>query len=165
MTAPAKFYPGGRLAGAALRAVAPLAAYKSLAESVTGSITLQNDDALLLPLAANAVYYFRCKLGYTGAASGSGDIKLGWTLPSGASMGYALYGDSGGSATNGFWETQTSVPAANSNGSTPVAVVMRGTIATAGTPGAVQLQWCQHTSSATATTVLAGSSLLAWQVQ
>lgn len=164
MTAPAKFYPGGRLSGPALRGTAPLAAYKSLNEGVTSSIVLQNDDALLLLLPASAVFYFRCKLGYT-AAAGTGDIKLGWTLPDSASMAYALYGDSGGSATNGFWETQTSVPALSGNGTTPAALVMRGTVATAGTPGVMQLQWCQHTSSATATVVLAGSSLLAWQVQ
>jgi hypothetical protein len=164
VTAPAKFYPRGRIAGPALRGIAPAVAYKPVAESVTSSIALQSDDALLLQLAADAVYYFRCKLGYT-AANGTGDLKLGWLLPSGADMGYALYGNSGGSATSGFWESQSSVPAVTGNGTTPVAVVMRGSVATASTPGVMQLQWSQHTSSATATTVLPGSSLLAWQVQ
>jgi hypothetical protein len=164
VTAPAKFYPRGRASGPALRGVAPVAAYKSVAESVTSSITLQSDDALLLQLAANAVYYFRLKVGYT-AANGTGDLKLGWLLPSGAIMGYALYGNSGGSATSGFWESQSSVPAVTGNGATPVSVVMRGAVATTSTPGVMQLQWCQHTSSATATIVLPGSSLLAWQVQ
>ncbi|MGH3743722.1 MAG: hypothetical protein ACRDTP_02550 [Mycobacteriales bacterium] len=164
MTAPAKFYQGGRLTGAALRGAAPMSAYKAQAQAVTSSTVLANDDALLLQLAAGGVYYFRCKLGYTGDVSGSGDIKLGWTLPSAATMGYALYGISGGSATNGYWEAQTSVPALNSNGTTPVACVMRGTVSVSSTPGVMQLTWCQHISSATATSVLPGSSLLAWQV-
>lgn len=165
MTDPAKFFPTGRLSGPALRGVAPVAAYKSVAESVVSSIVLQSDDALLLQLEADAVYYFRCRLGYTGAASGSGDLKLGWLLPNGAAMGYALYGNNSGSATNGFWESQSSVPAVNSNGATAVSCVMRGTVQVFETPGVMQLQWCQHTSSATATSVLQGSSLLAWRVQ
>lgn len=166
MTAPSQIFAGGRILAAAVRGVAPLSAYKSIDEAVTSSTTLQNDDALLLSLQANAVYYFTLVLGYKGAASGTGDIKFGWAFPSGAVMAYALYGNNAGVATNGFWETQTSVPALNSLGtSTPVGAVAQGTIAVSSTPGTLQLQWAQHTSSATATTVLTGSVLLAWQVQ
>lgn len=165
MTAPGTFRDGGRLTGAALRGIAPLCAYKSIAQAVASSVTLQSDDALLLQLAANAVYYFRCKLGYSGAASGSGDLKLGWSLPGSASMDYALYGNHGGSATPGWWETQSSVPGLNTEGAgASLACVMRGTVTTGEAPGAMQLQWCQNTSSATATTVLAGSSLIAWRI-
>lgn len=166
MTAPAKFFPGGRLSGAMLRGIAPLSAYKSQSQAVaSNAATFVNDDALLLQLAENAVYYFRCKVGYTGNTSGSGDIDLAWSLPSGAVMGYALYGFKGGVATPGFWQTSASI-SLNSNGTgSPLSAVLRGTVDTAGTAGMMQLTWKQNTSSATATTVLAGSSLLAWQVQ
>lgn len=166
MTAPSKFYPGGRGTGPDLRGIKPAAAYKPLSQAIAGSTTLTDDDALLLQLAAGAVYYFRCKLGYTGAASGSGDLKLGWALPSGATMAYALYGNHSNAATPGYWETQTSVPGLNTEGTTtPLACVMKGTVAVSSTPGVMQLQWCQNTSNGTtATTVLAGSSLLAWQI-
>lgn len=168
MTAAGRIYAGSRLTAAMVQAVAPLSAYKSQVEIVTSSTVLQNDDALLLPeLQADAVYMFICVLGYNGGTLGSSDIKLAWLLPSGAVMSYALYGNTtSGAATNGYWETQTSIPALGTNGTgTPIGAVMAGTVATSATPGAMQLQWAQHTSSATPTTVLQGSVLGAWQVQ
>lgn len=171
MTAPAKFFPTGRQSGPALRGAVPLAAYKSVSESGPNSNVPQDDDALLLPLLASAVYRFTCVIGYTGNTTGTGDIKVGWTVPSGATMAYVLQGMTGASgsqvATNGWWETESSLTTLDSNGaSTPVSAVMKGTIATAATPGTLQLIWAQHSATSTvATTVLAGSSLLAWQVQ
>jgi hypothetical protein len=166
-----EFFPGGRLSGPAMRGIAPLAAYKPVSESGPNSNVPQDDDALLLPLLASAVYRFSCVLGYTGNATGTGDIKVGFTVPSGATMGYVLYGMTGASgsqvATNGWWETESSLTTLDSNGaSSPVSCVMKGTIDTAATPGTLQLIWSQHSATSTvATTVLAGSSLLAWQVQ
>lgn len=171
MTAPSKFYPTGRLSGPALRGAAPLSAYKPVSESGPNSNVPQDDDALLLQLLANAVYKFVCVIGYTGNTTGSGDIKVGFTVPSGAVMGYPLQGMTGASgsqvATNGWWETAASLTTLDSNGaSSPVSAVMKGTVATAATPGTLQLIWSQHSATSTvATTVLAGSVLLAWQVQ
>jgi hypothetical protein len=171
VTNPAKFYKGARLSGTALRGIAPLVAYKPVSESGPNSNVPQDDDALLLQLLANAVYKFACVVGYTGNATGTGDIKVGFTVPSGATIGYQLQGMTGASgsqvATNGWWETAASLTTLDSNGaSSPVSAVMKGTIATAATPGTLQLVWAQHsTASTVATTVLAGSVLLAWQVQ
>jgi hypothetical protein len=163
VTAPAKFYKGGRPTGAAVRGIAPIAAYKTLAESVvSNNTTLQADDALLLQLNAGAVYLFKLKVGYT-AANGTGDIHFGWSVPSGASMGYAAYGDTGGAASDAPWYTTAQTPVFSGNGTTPCGAIMKGTCVT-GEAGALQLMWCQHTSSTTATTVLSGSDLLAWQV-
>lgn len=166
MTAPAKFYPGGRLLGSAARGIAPLSAYKAQNQSVASSAAFVNDDALLLSLEAGAVYFFACTLGYNGATSGSGDIDLAWTVPSGAVMGYALYSNKGGVATNGFWGTGASISLNTGGTSTTFGAVMEGTVAMSSSPGLLQLQWKQNTTNGTTpTVVVAGSELLAWQVQ
>ena len=81
---PAVYWLHGSGGGGA--GIAPLAAYKTLDETVTNSTTLQNDDALLVSLAANAVYLFAVLLDYEGAAVGTGDLKYGWGVPTGATM-------------------------------------------------------------------------------
>jgi hypothetical protein len=166
VTAPAKFYPGGRAAGPAVRGIAPLSAYKAQGQSVASATVFVNDDALLLQLAAGAVYYFACVLGYNGASSGSGDIDLAWSLPSGASMGYSLYGNKGGVATPGTWGTGASVSLNTGGAGTTFSAVMQGAVAMSPTPGALQLTWKQNTTNGTTpTSVVAGSELLAWRVQ
>lgn len=158
-------YAGSRLTGLGLRAVAPLSAYKGTSQAGSGS-TLANDSALFLPLLANAVYDFELVIGYTGSATGSGDIKLAWTLPSAATVGYTIYGSTtSGSATDAPWVTSTSAQALGANGATPVGAVLSGTVATSTTAGTMQLQWARNSGSGTSPTVLAGSVLLAWQVQ
>lgn len=161
-------YAGSRLTGLGLRAAAPLSAYKGANQSSTNSTTLFNDNALFLPLLANAVYDFELVIGYTGGTLGSSDIKLAWTLPSGATVGYTIYGSTtSGNATDAPWVTGTSAQALGSAGaSTPVGAVLSGTVATSTTAGTMQLQWAKNsTGVSTVSTVLAGSVLLAWQVQ
>lgn len=166
MTAFGQVQAGSRLFAAMAQGVAPLSAYKGTSQLVTSSTTLTNDTALAIELQANAVYSFALILGYNGA-SGAGNLKFGWALPSLATMGYSLYGNTtGGSATDGPWETGSSVPALGTSGTgTSLGAVAQGAIATGSTAGPMQLQWAQNSSSSTATTVLAGSVLLAWQVQ
>ena len=142
--------------------------YKGGSQSSPNSTTLANDTALFIPLLANAVYDFELLLGYNGGTLGSSDLKIGWSVPSGTTMGYTAYGNTtSGAATDAPWYTQSATPAFGTNGtSTPIGLVLSGTVATAGTAGNLQLQWAKNsTSVATVTTVLAGSVLLAWQVQ
>lgn len=171
MTATGTLVPGGRLTGAALRGMVPLSAYKAQSQAGPNSdLPLIDDDALLLQLRDSAVYRFKCALGYTGNTVNNGDIKVGWSVPSGATMLYTLYGATvNGStliATPGDWCTELTITSLNSNSTTPVGCVMTGVIVMSSTPGTMQLQWTQHAATSTvATTVLAGSVLLAWQVQ
>jgi hypothetical protein len=145
--------------------VAPLSAYKAASQAGVNS-TLANDSALFLPLLANAVYDFELVLGYTGGTLGSSDLKLAWVLPSGATIGYAIYGNNtSGNATDAPWITSTSAQVLGTNGATPAGAVLSGTVATSGTPNPMQLQWARNAGSGTVPTVLAGSVLLAWQVQ
>ncbi len=57
---------------------------KTSDESVTSSTTLQDDDDLEFDADANSVYFLIA--GSLGDASGTGDLKFGWTLPSGAEI-------------------------------------------------------------------------------
>jgi hypothetical protein len=166
LTALGQIQAGARLTAAMAQGVAPLSAYKGSSQAGSGS-TLANDNALFLTVQPNAVYYFELVIGYQGGTGGSSDIKLGWSLPSGATMTYALEGNTtGGVATAGAWETQSSTPALGTAGSgVPVGAVASGTIATSSTGGTMQLQWARNAGSGTAPTVLAGSTLDAWQVQ
>ena len=167
MTTPtSQLFAGSRLTALGIRGSAPLAAYKSSSQTASGS-TLGNDSALVLALQASAVYRFALVFGYTGGTLGSSDLKFGWSLPSGASMGYSVYGNTtAGAATAAPWYTDSSSPAAlGSNGSTPISAVMAGTVAVSASAGNLQFQFARNASSGTAPTVLAGAALLAWQVQ
>jgi hypothetical protein len=166
MTAAGQVYAGSRETAAMLQGVAPLSAYKATNQPGSGS-TLANDSALVIPLQANAVYDFELILGYFGGTQGSSDIKLGWSLPSGASMGYTVYGNTtGGNPTDAPWYTASSTPALGTNGTgTNIGAILSGTVSVGANAGNMQLQWARNAGSGTAPTVLAGSILLAWQVQ
>lgn len=166
MTTVGQIQAGSVLTAGMAQSVAPLSAYKSSNQSVTSSTTLVDDSALYVPLLASAVYFFTCVLGYEGGTRGSSDIKVAWSLPTDASMVYALTGyTTGGDATAGYWETESASPTGTNGSTTPISAVLNGTVTMSSTAGNMQLQWAQNTSSSTATTVLAGSVLVAWQVQ
>lgn len=134
-------------------------AIKTGDESVTSSTTLQNDDQLVLPVAANARYIMDGWFRYTGAASPAGDLKMGWTLPSGASMSWTNFGvnTSALTAYNVVVELTAGGRAVGTNGATEMSCAPKGYIATSSTSGSLQLQWAQNSSSGTATVLKVGS--------
>lgn len=158
------FQAGQRLTAQALRNALLLEAYKGSDQSVTSnSTTLVNDTALALALQANATYLVEFLVFYTGGTAGSSDWKYGVTVPSGATI--SPIRELG--LTTGLAVQYLTVPAGGAFGSNgtgnKMAAEMKFTIVTSAA-GTLQLQWCQNTSSATATTVKAGSSLVAWQL-
>lgn len=167
MTALGNLLAGQRLTAAEVQGVAPLAAWKAADQSVTSSTTLVNDTALFLSLAANATYKFDLALLYKGAATGTADLKPAWTVPSGCVIAAITGGVNTGLGSVWGTMTQSTVnPAAfGTNGtSLPLSLIVSGTVTTSSTPGIMQFQWAQNTSNATPTTVMAGSSLAAWQI-
>jgi hypothetical protein len=137
---------------------------KTIDEAVTSSVTLQADDQLFLPVAANSFYQLDCFLMYTGAADPAGGFGLDWTGPAGFSMSWASYGVNGAIAAGSL--TDHDVVALSNNGlrnhgSNNVGTVMSmrpaGVVATAGTAGTLTLRWAQGASNATATTLKANS--------
>jgi hypothetical protein len=136
------------------------AVQKTANEDVSGSTTLQNDDALLFAIEASVsvVAVFTIK---AGAALGTTGIKVAVTVPSGASIAVtSTITDTGGVAralfansSGGAMDFTTAMFAANDASITITASVGNGANA-----GNVQLQWAQSTSSGTQLTVYAGSS-------
>lgn len=131
---------------------------KTSPQTVTSSTTLVNDTQLAITVSAGAAYWFELYLFYDGGTSGSSDLKLAWTFPSGMSMGYQCISRNNSGQTA---QIQTDVIVAQTNGAgVPMALTMRGTVNVSSTTGTLQLQWAQNASSATATTVHTGSALM-----
>lgn len=134
---------------------AMIAARKTADEVVNNSSTLQNDNHLSWPVAANAVYEMRLELVYvTGTTP---DIKFGWTYPSGLTMVWQHRGTdlSGNVAFRGNYNAATVL---GIGGTTfEEYVTLTGLITVSSTAGTLQLQWAQSTANASDTTLRSGS--------
>lgn len=139
--------------------------HKTADESVISSTTMQNDNHLLVSVAANAEYEIELQMAANGSAAG--DIKLQWTIPSGATTQRFCRGPDTSSAGSSAATTIRCNGVTNGHGtainyglfstSEQSWIEERMYIVTAGTAGVVQLQWAQNASTATNTTVEAGS--------
>jgi hypothetical protein len=138
---------------------------KSANESVTSSTTLQNDDHLSASIGATGTYTFDVFL-LVNSGDSAADLKVGFSFPTGT----CHFGGTGGhigaytTGTSGVGEyfaiaSATSGTSFLGYGVSSTAVTwvrLTGTfIATA--TGTLRVMWAQVASSATATTLLAGS--------
>lgn len=129
-------------------------AVKSADESVNNSDVLQNDDDLLVPVAANTDYVFILDI-LAVSVTATPDLKVGWSVPAGATMTWAMVGDieqNYNSENEGGTDIQTLT-------SSLKYTRWVGTVQVAGTSGNLQLQWAQTAATAEDTTVKAGSML------
>ena len=149
-----------------LQRMLPLIAEKASDQPLTSSTTLASDSALLVPLEASAKYDVELKLYYTGGTTGSSDLKFAWTVPSGTTItGSALaISNPLGVALLYYTQATASVFSASNGTGNPFGIRVWGTVVTSSTTGNLQLTWAQNTSSATATTVKAGSLLTARRI-
>lgn len=157
---------GQRITASLLASMLPDVVAKTTTENLASSTTLQNDDELFSSVEANATYDVELWLLHSSDSGADGDIKVGWTGPSGASMTWGVQGSneaatSSTAATSINLQTRTIGETANfgGGGSTGTSAYIRGRLTTAGTAGTLRLQWAQRSSSATATQVRAGSIL------
>jgi hypothetical protein len=134
-------------------------------QSVTSSTTLVNDNTLFIPMPAGTSWFYAGFLSVTGAAIGTGDIKVALTGPSGATglveaFGFntSAAGPLSGSPVRGLGSAIT----VGVNGGSASPVILIGSVTIGATPGNLQLQFAQNSSSATSTTVGTGSILAAW---
>src|SRR6185437_6429108 len=130
-----------------------IGADKNADESVTSSVTLQNDDELALVLPAGMTYTLDGLLIITGA-SGAGGMAVALTWPGTASVwwtcsnGLAVAG--GAAPDNAIRNTSgTSVPLGTS-GATLVDGRLKGKVFTGSAICTLQLQFAQSVSNATA---------------
>lgn len=161
MTAAGQVNAGSRITAAMVRGTAPLSAYKGASQPLASQTALQNDNALYIELLANAIYHFELTVFYNGPSGNT--MTQGLVLPSGATCAYSLKQLlSGGSFSAGYYESGNPPAAYCSGTGTTYSIEMKGTIVVA-SAGTLQYQWAQGSSSATDTTVQAGSDLVAWQ--
>jgi hypothetical protein len=156
---------GGRILSSQIRGAVTLSSVRSTTQSVTSSTALQNDNQLFFnSIPASTTWKFLLTVLYNGGTTGSSDIKVGWSLPSGATafgMSIAVANPLGVSIVY-FTQATTVFSATNGTGS-PLGAFFSGSIIMGSTAGTVQLQWAQNTSNATATTVMTGSDLTMWR--
>lgn len=146
----------------------PLYAVKAANESVTSSITFQNDDHLVLAVEANTNYTLTGFLLANGDIDG--DLKLQFTYPVSAAITYGLVapalpntGNSNTDANLGGRPEDASSPSntveigTTTSSTNPTTVIFMGYLSVGATAGNLVLQWAQQTSSATATTLLKNS--------
>lgn len=138
---------------------------KSADESVTSSATMQNDDHLSLAVTAGKTYKLHMVLFHSSAADNAGDIKIGFTFPAGTlhvgaqglvtTVSAASFGDIQAIARIGETSSpSTATPYALNN--TITTTIVEVVFVCTGT-GTLQLQWAQNASSASASTMKAGS--------
>lgn len=161
---------GARITAAMLRGVAPLAAYKTVNTTMTSSTTYTSDPELLLPnVPANAVLLYVASILYSSGTASSSDFKYQMiNSAGGGSWEYQSIGYNGAGATTTTTVAKTAGGGvALSSGPTAGAAMSAlsiGTFIAGSVGGPVKFQWAQNTSSASTTTLYAGSFLMAWQV-
>ena len=140
----------------------PTRIYKTANESVTSSVTAQNDDHLAFNMAANTKYQFRMMLFVDDSiAAGSGGLNGGFTGPASPTAvrvtSRTLF--SGGANIMSLSYTSTGMIQSNTSIIATDAIIVEGLIQNGANSGTLQFTWAQMASSATATTILAGSYL------
>ena len=140
---------------------------KTADETINSSTTLQNDDHLVLPVVANAVYRFELDLYMTESTDFVGDFKMSFTCPTGATFdmhgsGAHITDLSAGTSSNGEWIGKLATSSAGASlsfgvGTGLTGVRVYGRLVMSSTAGNFQMQWAQNASDATGTTLKAGS--------
>lgn len=155
---------GNRITAELLDSMLPDVVVKAATESVTSSVAFQNDDELFASVEANAQYKVRLYLLHDSATAG--DIEIGWSGPSGATMDWGMTGAQNATTSSTTVPDMTLptklIGETNELGggaSTGTTAILEGTLTTSSTAGTLQFRWTQGTSSATATNVRAGSTL------
>ncbi|MCX5587537.1 hypothetical protein [Streptomyces erythrochromogenes] len=163
MAAYPTLYAGQKFTALLASSMLPYTVYKAADESVTSSTTLQDDNHLILPLAANATYTIEGGLFYDGQFN-AGNLKMTWSLPSLATIVWSANGPATGGAaafaSNAVTSGNISIGTYGTGGSKTTASIS-ATVTTFATAGNMTLRWAQDGSHATATTIYAGSWLRA----
>lgn len=163
------FPVNGHPTGAQMTSLLPTRAAKAADTSTASSIVLVADPDLLLPVAATSEYEVTLHVIYT--AGGTGLITVGFTGPAGATFDWYTDGlantvtatDSGIATFLARALTDTKNLGA-AGAATPVVTRISGRLVTSVTAGTLTFRWAQSVSSATGTTVKAGSFMVLRQI-
>jgi hypothetical protein len=161
----ATFRAGSRQTAGALDAALGLTARKAADTARSSTTTLTADPDLTIPVLANSSYLVTISLVYKGNTTNAGDLKFGFSVPSGATLPGGFLGITNPLALYIVSVTASSVLVSYSNGvGNPLWCTVTATLLTSGTAGNLTLTWAQNTSNGTATTLMTGSSMQAAQV-
>jgi len=153
---------GQRITAGLLNSMVPTVLSKAADQSVTSSTTLTADSHLVMAVVANATYVVDGWLMLFGPTPTTGDAKIDFTIPSGATMHYTSGGVVVASPATQYEDTVNANSTARSigtNGSTDMGVALHAHVVVGSTAGNVQLRFAQNSSNATATGFRAGSWL------
>lgn len=153
----------GRTASANVGIGGWLFARKTADTSRASNTTPTDDPHLAVTVAPNAVYTVECYIAFI--ASATGDIRIGFTAPSGSVGAYTVRGPeltvAAGTTTSqvriqSLLDFTTTIPI---GGQTPTHSSAHpiGTVVTGATGGTVAVRWCQNASDPTASTIYAHS--------
>lgn len=134
---------------------------KSIQSDFT-TTTLGDVSGMSIPLAANEVYEFEAVIFYT--APTAGDLKIAWTVPSGATGAWGGLGRDITTTTNlnalsfsAFGDATTMSLGGTAVGET---ALVNGTVVNSSTPGNLQLRGAQVAASGT-TSIVVNSFIVA----
>lgn len=136
---------------------------KTADETVNNSNTLQNDDHLFFPIEASEIWFFKLALFVTGLST-TADLKINWSLPSGATIMWLA--EASGLGVSTAASPQAVISTANSALGTANNTSLQqlvGLITNSTTAGTAQFQWAQNTATAEDTKLLKGSQLRIWR--
>jgi hypothetical protein len=138
---------------------------KATTESVTSNAVLQDDDELFFAVAAGEHWVVEWVLFVDGSTSG--DIRVAFTTPAGATALQGIIAVVSTGTTSGDVFMEAKAPAdqgvATSGAGTKNMIVLKGVVLNGANAGNVKLQWAQLSSDGTATRVFAGSHLTAFK--
>lgn len=149
----------------------PVSAVKTVSQNATSNTTLQDDAELFVAVQNGATYQLDCVVAATGAGSATlGDITIGWTFPGGTLTHHAIglasavaYGVSTAGQVNSVRFRDTTSPSTSYSFGTPstnYGTIRIGLLYACTADGTLKMQWAQRVSTATSTTVGAGSYLV-----
>lgn len=140
---------------------------KSADESVTSSLTLQDDDHLTFPVAANESYFVVCHL-MAGDDLDATGINVTIAAPSGADVRAQFSGVSNAGQADGDFTSVNGgsvlLNAAAFTAATKLVISGGAYVGNAGNAGNIRVQFAQETSSGTAITLKTGSFLIAYRL-
>lgn len=157
------FLAGQRVTASQLRAAIGLTAIKGADTARASTTTLTADPDLTVAVLANTTYKVSFSLLYKGAATNTGDLKFGFSVPSGATLAGGFLGIANPLGVTILPVTSAaSVLVSYGNGTgNPLWCQVTAGLIVSSTAGNLVLTWAQNTSNATATTLMTGSSLQA----
>lgn len=169
-------YAGQRLTAPLLSAMLPEIVTKETNEDRAATTTLTTDSDLVTTLEANSKYHVIFYIHF--AASDAAQFQTAWTVPASATGGrsavgaaYQLAGGAltaaaadGGYHRSGVHGFGTPVRYGSRNNNANQALALEESYITTSSAGTLAFQWAQAVSSATATRVGAGSSLIVHRI-